>query len=54
MKRCGKYGLKVSWNVKWYGKYCRNARRIVKIYENMEKWQVELWKDMENMEEKVF
>ena len=43
----------MSWIVKWYGQYRIKASRIVKIYENMEKWQVELWKDMENMEETV-
>jgi hypothetical protein len=38
MKRYGKCGRKVGWIVKWYGKYGRN--------------QVELWNDMENMEER--
>jgi hypothetical protein len=28
----GKYGRKVSWNVKWYGKYKKKASRIVKRY----------------------
>jgi hypothetical protein len=37
MKRYEKYGRKVSWNVKWYGKYGR---------------QVEMWNDMENIEER--
>jgi hypothetical protein len=37
VKWYGKYGRKVSWNVKWYGKYGR---------------QVEMWNDMENIEER--
>ena len=32
MKRYGKYGRKVGWIVKWYGKYRRNASGIMKIY----------------------
>ena len=57
MKR---YGRKVSWNVKWYGKYRRklwndmeNIEEIVKRYEKYGRkvgWIVE---GMENMEEKV-
>jgi hypothetical protein len=38
VKRFGKKGRKVSWIVKWYGKYRRNPS-----------W---LWNDMENMEER--
>jgi rRNA maturation protein Nop10 len=43
----GKYGRKVSWNVKWYGKYGRKASRIVKRFG---KYRRKLWKDMKNME----
>jgi hypothetical protein len=32
VKRYGKYGRKVSWNVKWYGKYGWKASRIVIRY----------------------
>ena len=39
MKWYGKYGRKVSWNLKLYGK-------------NRAERQVESWKDMENMDEK--
>ena len=42
-KRYEKYGRKISWRVKRYGKYDMG---------NMEQRQVELWKDMENVEEK--
>jgi hypothetical protein len=45
--------------VKWYGKYGRKARWIVKVWKkrklNSEKiWKIrrKLWNDMENMEEK--
>jgi hypothetical protein len=38
VKWYGKYGRKVSWNVKQYD------------MENMEERQVEMWNDMENME----
>jgi hypothetical protein len=51
VKWYGKYGRKVSWNVKWYGKYGRKASRIVK---RLGKYRRKLWKDMENMEEKLF
>ena len=47
MKRYGKYGRKVSWNVKWYGKYGRKASRIVIRYGKYGK----LWKDTKKMEE---
>jgi hypothetical protein len=52
VKRYGKYGGKPSWNVKRYGKYEKNVSWIVKRYEKYGKKQIELWKDMENMEEK--
>ena len=32
MKSYGKYGRKVSWNVKWYGKYGGKVSRKVKWY----------------------
>jgi hypothetical protein len=38
--------------VKWYGKYGRKVSRIVIDRENMEEMQVEMWNDMENMEER--
>jgi hypothetical protein len=38
MKRYGKYGRKVSWNVKWYGKY---GRKLWNDMEDMEERQVE-------------
>ena len=38
MKLYGKYGTKVSWIVKWYGKFGKYRRK--------------LWKDTKNMEEK--
>jgi hypothetical protein len=38
--------------VKWYGKHRRKVSRIVKRYGNMAERQVELWKDIENTEEK--
>ena len=37
----------VGWIVKWYGKYGRQLWNM----ENMEERQVEMWKDMKNMEE---
>jgi hypothetical protein len=36
----GKYGRKVSWNVKWYGKYGRGVSWIVKWY-GLEENQIE-------------
>ena len=33
VKRYGKCGRKVGWNVKWYGKY---GRKVVDIRNNME------------------
>jgi hypothetical protein len=62
----GKYGRKVSWNVKWYGKFGKYRRKEWKDVknmeetqlkcendmENMEETQVEMWNDMENTEEK--
>jgi hypothetical protein len=38
--------------VKWYGKYGRKPSWIVKRYEKCGRKEVELWNDMENMEEK--
>jgi hypothetical protein len=38
VKRYGKYGRKVSWNVKWHGKY---GRKLWNDMENIEKRQVE-------------
>ena len=66
MKSYGKYGRKVSWTVKWYGqygrkiswivkrywKYGRKGSWILKRYGKCKETCVELWKDMENMEEK--
>ena len=43
-----KYGRKVSWKVKIYGKY---RGKLWKDMESMEERQVESWKDMESMEE---
>jgi hypothetical protein len=37
--------------VKWYGKYGGKVGWIVKWYGNAEEKYVELWNDMENMEE---
>ena len=45
MKWYGKYGRKVSWIVKRFGKH---RRKLWNAMENME----EMWNDMENMEEK--
>jgi hypothetical protein len=65
--RYGQYGRKLSWNVKWYGKYGRKASRIVirfgqyrrkaswivkRYIKKMEEIQVQLWKNMENTEER--
>ena len=52
MKRYGKYGRKASWIVKRYGKYGRKISWIVKWFGKYRKKEVELWKDMEIMEEK--
>jgi reverse gyrase len=66
VKRYGKYGWKLGWIVKRYRNYERIVSRIVKIWNlcnknklNSEKilkiWKkskVELWKDMEIIEEK--
>ena len=52
MKWFGKYGSKVSWLVKRYEKYGRKAIWIVKRYGKCGRKKVELWNDMENMEEK--
>ena len=66
MKRCVKYGRKLSWNVKWYeqygikairiliryGQYWWNPSWIVKRYGKCEEKYVDLWNEMENMEEK--
>jgi hypothetical protein len=56
VKWYGKYGGKVSWIVKRFGNYRRklwivNCENMDEMW-NMEKRQVEKWKDMENMEEK--
>ena len=40
---------KVSWKVKWYGKYGWKASGIVKRFG---KYTRKLWNEMENMEEK--
>ena len=48
----GKYEKKVSWNVKWYGKFGRYRRKYWKDMKNIEETQVEMWNDMENTEEK--
>ena len=40
MKWYGKYGRKVSWNVKIYVKYGEKVSWIAKSMENMEKRQV--------------
>jgi hypothetical protein len=61
-----KYGRKVSWNEKRFGKYRRKASSIVKRYwkygrkvswivkryGKCEEKYVDLWNEMENMEEK--
>ena len=44
-----KIGGKISWIVKWYGKYGRKASWIVIRFA---KCRRKLWKDMKNMEEK--
>jgi hypothetical protein len=44
-----KYGRKVSWIVKRYGKYWRNPSRIVIRFG---KYRRKLWNDMKNEEEK--
>ena len=49
VKRYGNYGRKVSWIVKRFGKY---RRKQWKYKENMEEMYVELWNDLENMQEK--
>jgi hypothetical protein len=58
VKWYGKYGTKVSWLVKRFGKYRRklwndmeNMDEMWNDMENMEERQVEKWKDMKNMEE---
>ena len=53
MKWYGKYGRKPSWIVKWFGKYGEGkVSRIVIDMDNMEERQVEMWNDMEHMEER--
>jgi hypothetical protein len=47
-----RYGRKVSWIVKRYGNYGRKISWIVKWFGKYRKKEVELWKDMEIMEEK--
>jgi hypothetical protein len=49
VKWYGKYGRKVSWNVKRYGKYRRKVNWIVKRFGKSRR---KLWNDLENMEEK--
>jgi hypothetical protein len=49
VKRYGKCGRKVGWNVKWHGKYGRKISWIVKWFG---KYRRKLWNDRENMEEK--
>ena len=49
MIRCGQYGRKASWNVKWYGKYGRKISWIVKWFG---KYRRKLWNDREIMEKK--
>jgi hypothetical protein len=45
LKKYGNYERKISWIVKWIGKY---RRQLWNDMENMD----EMWNDMENMEEK--
>jgi hypothetical protein len=47
----GKYGKKVSWNVKLYETFGKYRRKYWKDMNNMEETQVEMWHDMENTEE---
>jgi septation ring formation regulator EzrA len=51
VKRYGKYGKRVSWVVNRFEKYGKNPSWIVKRFG---KYRRKLWKDMKNMEEKVF
>jgi hypothetical protein len=50
--RYGQYGRKASWILKRNEKYERKAIWIVKRYGKCGRRKVELWNDMENMEEK--
>jgi hypothetical protein len=52
VKRFGKYRRKASWIVKWYWKYERKVSWIVKRYGKYGRKVVDLWNDLENMEEK--
>ena len=52
MKWYGKYGGKTSWIVIRYGKYERNPSRIMKRYDKCRRKVVEMWNDMENMDER--
>jgi hypothetical protein len=47
-----KYGRKVSWIVKRYGKYGRKVSWIVTGYGKYGRKEVEKWKDTKHMEEK--
>jgi hypothetical protein len=46
VKRYGKYGRKISWIVKRFGKY------RIKLWNDIENMEVVMWSDMKNMEEK--
>jgi hypothetical protein len=46
-----RYGRKVNWNVKRYGKYGRQISWIVKRYGKYRRKGS--WNDMENMEERL-
>jgi hypothetical protein len=48
MKRYGKYERHLSWIVKRFGNTEENCEMI---WKKMDKSQVEMWNDMENMEE---
>jgi hypothetical protein len=52
VKWYGKYGRKASWILKRNEKYGRKAIWIVKRYGKCGRKKVELWNDMENMEER--
>ena len=52
VKWYGKYGRKISWKAKLYEKYGRKPSWIVKRYGKYRRNPVELWNDMENMEER--
>ena len=59
VKRYGNYERKISWIVKWYGKYGWNVKRYGKqgrkiswILKWLGKYKRKLWNDRENIEEK--